>query len=365
MNNKNSFPRKKTYTKHGKKTYKPGKKIASARKNTPARNSYKPSEERSNQQRRSQGRFNHHVKRSDLAFKKNQNPKHRREYSPRREYSSNRQSGDYEMIRKWRRFLFETKPRVYKKYYLEEDIDTEEIPSHTLGEVMVENLAKQDTDDRLNSASLDTDAPSEPNNPELYEQLSSERELLDLSELKGRTMARICAVQGFYALHCLLATQIKNPTPPIKSNESSISPIPTSPIRSNDSNLEPTDQNDKATYLAGVLPEQLAFVKRFWLDHNDLTLTEKELQYAEQLICGTFQRLQEINDFIKKSLRGWELDRLPLMRKSVLQIFLYSLASDKTTPRKVIINDGVRIAKWFLDENDYKFVNAVLDKYRS
>jgi transcription antitermination protein NusB len=84
----------------------------------------------------------------------------------------------------------------------------------------------------------------------------------------------------------------------------------------------------------------------------------------EEFIRGQVQtvldRGPEIDQAIRANLIGWKLERLTPIDRSLLRM---GLAESYTNPTKaVIIDDIVRIAKKYSDQDAYKIVNAILDK---
>lgn len=71
----------------------------------------------------------------------------------------------------------------------------------------------------------------------------------------------------------------------------------------------------------------------------------------------------EIIEKINSHLVRWTFDRLDNVAKAILMMGVSegNYLRD-TTPRSVVINECVEIAKEYLKVNDHRFVNAVLDK---
>ena len=57
----------------------------------------------------------------------------------------------------------------------------------------------------------------------------------------------------------------------------------------------------------------------------------------------------------------WSFDRLNLLEQAIL-IMSYTHRQTQNADKSIIINVAVKLAKKFLDKDDYKFVNAILDK---
>ena len=57
----------------------------------------------------------------------------------------------------------------------------------------------------------------------------------------------------------------------------------------------------------------------------------------------------------------WDFDRLSMLEQAILLIsFQEILAND--TPKAVVINEAITLAKKYCDDNSYKLLNGVLDQ---
>jgi N utilization substance protein B len=79
---------------------------------------------------------------------------------------------------------------------------------------------------------------------------------------------------------------------------------------------------------------------------------------ALPLICKTQETLEKlIDDLIDRPL-----EQLDPIEMSVLLIGVYELESRIDVPYKVVINEGVNLAKRFGATDSHKYINACLDK---
>ena len=71
-----------------------------------------------------------------------------------------------------------------------------------------------------------------------------------------------------------------------------------------------------------------------------------------------------MDDKIRQHLKkGWTLERLTLVEKSILRLGLYELLEYDETPQLVAINEAIELAKKFSDEKSSKFVNGILSQF--
>lgn len=82
--------------------------------------------------------------------------------------------------------------------------------------------------------------------------------------------------------------------------------------------------------------------------------------FVKDLVLGTLEHAQESDDRIKPLLEGWTIERLPTIDRLLLRMAAFELRHHPETPRPVIINEAVELAKRFSTEDSGRFVNGVL-----
>ena len=83
--------------------------------------------------------------------------------------------------------------------------------------------------------------------------------------------------------------------------------------------------------------------------------------YLYSLTMGTVET-KKLSTKINELLRDdWDFDRLSMLEQAILLIsFQEILAND--TPKAVVINEAITLAKKYCDDNSYKLLNGVLDQ---
>ena len=90
---------------------------------------------------------------------------------------------------------------------------------------------------------------------------------------------------------------------------------------------------------------------------------EMDNQYVRDIVNGVLEHLEDIDALITKYLDNWDLDRLGKTDKAILRLGTYELVY-YDTPKIVVINEAVELAKKYSDDKIVKLINAVLDKTR-
>ncbi len=91
---------------------------------------------------------------------------------------------------------------------------------------------------------------------------------------------------------------------------------------------------------------------------------EPARRFAEELVGGVLEHLEELDRLIAGHTRHWKLDRLALVDKQILRLALYELYYRDDIPAPVTINEAVEIAKTFSTPQSGRFVNGILDRVR-
>jgi N utilization substance protein B len=81
---------------------------------------------------------------------------------------------------------------------------------------------------------------------------------------------------------------------------------------------------------------------------------------VKDLVLGTLEHAMESDERITPLLEGWTIERLPTIDRLLLRMAAFELQHRPETPRPVIINEAVELAKRFSTEDSGRFVNGVL-----
>lgn len=105
-----------------------------------------------------------------------------------------------------------------------------------------------------------------------------------------------------------------------------------------------------------VTPELLA---AFW-ELRDAKPIVRE--FAEELIHGVTEHLDEIDATIRTHLENYTLQRLTAVDRSILRLGTYEVIFSNHIPPQAAINEAIEIAKRFGTEDSPGFVNGILDR---
>ena len=81
---------------------------------------------------------------------------------------------------------------------------------------------------------------------------------------------------------------------------------------------------------------------------------------AVDLVEGVVANEERIDGLIAANLKGWTLERLPVIDRTVLRIAVFELLERPEVPMAVVIDEAVELAKRFSTDDSGRFVNGVL-----
>ncbi len=102
-------------------------------------------------------------------------------------------------------------------------------------------------------------------------------------------------------------------------------------------------------------------VMDFLYEHADI---DEARNFAYHLINQVTCNKHDIDTLIASYAKNWSLERMAGVDRNVLRIACAELL-ERETPKKVVINEAVTLAKNFGSKDSGKFVNGILDKVAS
>lgn len=84
--------------------------------------------------------------------------------------------------------------------------------------------------------------------------------------------------------------------------------------------------------------------------------------YIKAVVMKAIKHQQTIIDLVNLHLVRWTFDRLNMLTQAIFLLAVAHYHYVKEVDKKVVIDNAVKLAKKFVDEKDYAFINAILDK---
>ena len=99
--------------------------------------------------------------------------------------------------------------------------------------------------------------------------------------------------------------------------------------------------------------------RTFWEEHN--SVQEDVRGFAEDLFRVATDRTAEIDGLIERHAEHWRMDRMAAVDRNVLRSAVAEFMGFPDTPRAVVINEALEIARKFSSPESVQFINGVLD----
>jgi transcription antitermination protein NusB len=115
----------------------------------------------------------------------------------------------------------------------------------------------------------------------------------------------------------------------------------------------------QALYQWQMTGQNLSEIERQFLEDERLKDTQKS--YFAELFHGVPGNLeaidQALSDFVDRPV-----DMIDPVERAILRIGVYELIHRLDMPYRVVLNEGINLAKYFGADGSHKYVNGILDK---
>lgn len=83
-------------------------------------------------------------------------------------------------------------------------------------------------------------------------------------------------------------------------------------------------------------------------------------EYAEEVVRGTLEHREQIDEHLARLANDWALDRQAVVDRNILRMTTYEILHRPDTPVAAVINEAVELAKKYSTAESGRFVNGVL-----
>lgn len=88
---------------------------------------------------------------------------------------------------------------------------------------------------------------------------------------------------------------------------------------------------------------------------------EEAFAFAQGLVKGTLEHREQVDALIREQADNWRLERMPPVDRNVLRLAVFEMLYETDTPKLVIVDEAIELAKKFGSEQSGRFVNGLLD----
>jgi N utilization substance protein B len=83
--------------------------------------------------------------------------------------------------------------------------------------------------------------------------------------------------------------------------------------------------------------------------------------FATKIFRGTVDHLAEIDGMIQAQADNWRLSRMAVVDRNIIRMSIYEFLHENGTPKLVVIDEAIEIAKKYGTDKSSQFINGILD----
>jgi len=91
--------------------------------------------------------------------------------------------------------------------------------------------------------------------------------------------------------------------------------------------------------------------------------SEGVADFARRLVTRTVENVEKTDVLIQRHAEHWRLDRMATVDRNLLRLATQELF-DNETPKTVVINEAIEIARRFSSQESPQFINGILDSIK-
>ena len=84
-------------------------------------------------------------------------------------------------------------------------------------------------------------------------------------------------------------------------------------------------------------------------------------EFAILVFRGTLEKQPEIDKILTDQAENWRLSRMAVVDRNLIRMAIYEMMYLDDTPKLVILDEAIEIAKKFGTEKSPQFINGILD----
>ena len=84
-------------------------------------------------------------------------------------------------------------------------------------------------------------------------------------------------------------------------------------------------------------------------------------EFATKIFRGTVAHMPAIDEMIQAQAENWRLTRMAVVDRNIIRMSVYEFMHESDTPKLVIIDEAIEIAKRFGTLKSSQFINGILD----
>lgn len=117
----------------------------------------------------------------------------------------------------------------------------------------------------------------------------------------------------------------------------------------------------KLLYQTQVRSDDLGELMQTYMEEEEI-IDSADRDYIEDVVRGAVRNREEIDSYISRHAKGWNISRMPKVDLAIMRLSIYEMLYRNDIPVNVSINEAVEMAKKYSGEQSKTFVNGILGK---
>jgi transcription antitermination protein NusB len=84
-------------------------------------------------------------------------------------------------------------------------------------------------------------------------------------------------------------------------------------------------------------------------------------EFATKIFRGTVDHITDIDSMIQAQADNWRISRMAVVDRNIIRMSVYEFLHESGTPKLVVIDEAIEIAKKFGNDKSSQFINGILD----
>ncbi|MEA2336476.1 MAG: transcription antitermination protein NusB [Thermoanaerobaculia bacterium] len=84
-------------------------------------------------------------------------------------------------------------------------------------------------------------------------------------------------------------------------------------------------------------------------------------EFATKIFRGTVDHIADIDGMIQAQAENWRLSRMAVVDRNIIRLSVYEFLHETGTPKLVVIDEAIEIAKRYGNDKSSQFINGILD----
>ncbi len=110
-------------------------------------------------------------------------------------------------------------------------------------------------------------------------------------------------------------------------------------------------------------PEEMAKQEELFFLDDEAVFTDKDKAYIADKYGRIKNVIPELDEALFAKAEGWNKNRIGKVELTIFRLAVYEILKDESVPTGTAIDEAVKLAKKYGQENSGSFVNGVLAKF--